>query len=163
MPLPGKALDLMAFVLRCTATAAIAFFVASALPLQHPLWACIFAIIASQGGAAASLKTIGGRVIGTIVGALVTVAVDAALPRSGLDVPWGMIAAVAIGAIFAWKWPTIQICLWTPPIIFVTTAPGETLAVVAASRACEVILGVVIGGLVVRAADWVRRAPPGAN
>jgi uncharacterized membrane protein YgaE (UPF0421/DUF939 family) len=163
MLLPGKLSDLVAFVLRCTAAAAIAFFLASAVRLAHPLWACIFAIIASQGGAAAALGTIGGRVIGTIVGALVTVAVDAAVGWLGLDVPWGMFAAVAVGAMFAWRWPAIQICMWTPPIILVSAAPGETVAILAAARACEVILGVVIGGLVARAADWVRRAPSSAD
>jgi uncharacterized membrane protein YccC len=153
MVLPGRGFHLAAFVLRCAAAAAIAFFLANALRLPHPLWTCIFALIASQGGAAATFAAIGGRVVGTIIGALVTIAVDAALQPLGLDVPWRMILAVAICAIFAWERPAIGICLWTPPIILVTAVPGETTAVLAAARACEVILGVVIGGLIARAAE----------
>ena len=134
------------FVLRCMAAAVIAYFLTAAAGLPHPLWACIFALIVSQDDIAASLKTIGGRVLGTIIGVVVAVAVSAGLKPFGLDTVWQMALAVAICAIFAWRRPAIQVCLWTPPIIFLTATPAEPLIDVGVYRGCEVIIGMLVGG-----------------
>ena len=150
-----KAVDLVAFVLCCTAAAAIAYFVAGAFGLSHPIWACVFALIASQGSLATALSAMGGRVIGTIIGVGVAVAVNAVMSRFAVPVASEMLVDVAICAVVAWERPAIQICLWTPPIILLTAAPGESLVAVGVTRGCEVILGVVVGGLLHMAAEKV--------
>lgn len=155
-----KAVELVAFVACCTAAAASAFFLASAVGLAHPLWACIFALIASQGSLATAWPAMGGRVIGTMIGVFVAIAVNLAGSRLALDSASQMILDVAICAVIVWGRPAIQICLWTPPIILVTAAPGESIITVGFARGCEVILGIIIGGLLSIAAEkltgWVR-------
>lgn len=137
---------LVVFVLRCMAAALIAYFLTAAAGLPHPLWACIFALVVSQDDIAASLKTIGGRVLGTIIGVSVAVAISLGLERFELDTVWQMGLAVAVCAVFAWKRPAIQVCLWTPPIILLTATPAEPIVSVAFYRGCEVIIGVLVGG-----------------
>jgi uncharacterized membrane protein YccC len=155
-----EAVGLIASVLGSTAAAAIAYGLASAVGLPHPLWACIFALIASQGGQANPLLAMGGRVVGTILGVAVTIAVSAATSRWAIDVAWQTFVDVAICAAVIWGRPAVQVCLWTPPIVLMTAAPGESIATVGLSRGCEVILGVVVGGLLLMAAEkasgWAR-------
>ena len=85
--------------------------------------------------------------IGTIIGAIVAVAISAAINEFGLGMAWQIALAVAICAAFARGHPEIEVCLWTPPIILMTAAPTESIVSVASYRSCEVILGVVVGGL----------------
>jgi hypothetical protein len=70
---------------------------------------------------------------------------------------------VAICAAFAWRRPAIQVCLWTPPIIFITPTPAESIVNVGLYRGCEVIIGVLVGGslhiLAERIGAWARLAP----
>ena len=150
-----KAVDLAAYVVGCTAGAAIAYFLAGAVGLPHPLWACIFALIASQGSLETALPAMRGRLIGTGIGVLVAIAVNEATRRHALDAASQMLIDVAICAVFAWGRPPIQVCLWTPPIILVTAAPGESIVSVGFARGCEVILGIVIGGLLHMLAEKV--------
>ena len=138
-----KPVEWALFVLRCTMATAIAYFLSTNLGLPRPLWACIFALIVSQESVAAGLSVIGGRVIGTSIGAVVTVAVNAALVRFGVEIIWQVIVAVAICAIFAWRHKPTQICLWTPPIILMTASVGENIAFLGVHRAGEVILGLL--------------------
>ncbi len=158
----SDSLGLAVFVMRCMAAAVIAYFLAAAFQLPHPLWTCIFALVVSQDDIAASLKTIGGRVLGTIIGVAVAVAVSAGVKPFGLDAVWQMALAVAICAIFAWRRPAIQVCLWTPPIIFMTAIPAEPIVNVGFYRGCEVILGVLVGGSLHIAVEkigvWARQA-----
>jgi uncharacterized membrane protein YgaE (UPF0421/DUF939 family) len=150
-----KAVDLAAYVVGCTAAAAIAYFLAGAVGLQHPLWACIFALIASQGSLETALPAMAGRVIGTIIGVVVAIVVNEATRRLALDMATQMLIDVAICAVFAWGRPAIVVCLWTPPIILISAAPGESIAAVGFARGCEVVVGVIVGGLVHMAAEKV--------
>ncbi len=163
---------LVMFVVRCTAAAVIAYFLTMAVGLPHPLWACVFALVVSQDNVAASFKMIGRRVLGTVIGAVVAVVVGSGLNRFGLDAVWQMGLAVAICAIFAWRRPAIQVCLWTPPIILLTASTAEPIVDVGFYRSCEVIIGVLVGGSLhmaveeidasVRQAQRLRQAP-GSN
>lgn len=150
-----KAVDLAAYVVGCTAGAAIAYFLAGAVGLPHPLWACIFALIASQGSLETALPAMRGRLIGTGIGVLVAIAVNEATRRLALDAATQMIIDVAICTPFAWRRPSIQVCLWTPPIILMTAAPGESLVAVGLARGCEVVVGIIVGGLLHMAAEKV--------
>jgi|SRR5476649_2485692 uncharacterized membrane protein YgaE (UPF0421/DUF939 family) len=155
---------LIAFVLRCAAAATIAYLLASAIGLLHPLWTCIFALVGSQDSESEIFTTIGGRVAGTIIGVIVAVAVGAAMHLLGLNIVWQIAVAVAICATIAWGRPAIQLCIWTPPIIFLTASPTESIISAGFYRGCEVILGVLIGGLFLIAADkclaWGHRTRP---
>jgi uncharacterized membrane protein YgaE (UPF0421/DUF939 family) len=157
----GKTAALIIFVLRCAAAVTAAYLLASAVGFPHPLWACIFALVGSQDSVTAIFMTIGGRVAGTIIGVLVAVAVGSVMSQFGLDIAWNIALSVAICAIFAWGRPAIQLCMWTPPIIFMTASPTESLIGVGFYRGCEVILGVLISGLFLIAADkslaWERK------
>jgi uncharacterized membrane protein YgaE (UPF0421/DUF939 family) len=168
----GDSVGLVVFVMRCMAAAVIAYFLTIALGLPHPLWACIFALVVSQDDIAASVKTIGGRVLGTIIGVVVAVAVSLGVNRFGLDTVWQMALAVAICAVFAWRRPAIQVCLWTPPIILMTATPDEPIVNVGFYRGCEVIVGVIVGVslhiAVEKIGAWARQAQsprqaPGSN
>jgi uncharacterized membrane protein YgaE (UPF0421/DUF939 family) len=160
----GNTVRLAVFVSRCTAAATIAYLSASAIGLPHPLWTCIFALVGSQDSESAIFTAIGGRVAGTIIGVIVAVAVGTAMHRLGLDLVWQIAVAVAVCAMFAWGRPAIQLCMWTPPIILLTTSPTESLVSVGFYRGCEVILGVLIGGLFLAAADkslaWGHKTRP---
>jgi uncharacterized membrane protein YgaE (UPF0421/DUF939 family) len=149
----NKTLELVIFVLRCTAAATIAYLLASVVGLLHPLWTCIFALVGSQDSESEIITKTGGRVAGTIIGVIVAVAVGTAMHRLGLDLVWQIAVAVAICAMFAWGRPAIQLCMWTPPIIFLTASPTEPIIIAAFYRGCEVILGVLIGGLFLTVVD----------
>jgi uncharacterized membrane protein YgaE (UPF0421/DUF939 family) len=156
-----KTVRLGTFVVRCTAAATIAYLLASAIWLPHPLWTCIFALVGSQDSESAIFTTIGGRVAGTGIGVIVAIAVGSAMHPLKLDVAWQIAVAVAICAMFAWGRPKIQLCIWTAPIILLSASPTESIVSVSFYRGCEVILGILIGGLFLIAAEkglaWAHR------
>ena len=84
---------------------------------------------------------------------VVAIAVGAVTYRLKLDLVWQIAVAVAIWAVLAWGRPAIQLCMWTAPIIFLSASPTESIASVGFYRGCEVILGILIGGLFLIAAD----------
>jgi len=149
----NKQSSLVIFVVRCSAAATIAYLLASAVGLLHPLWTCIFALVGSQDSESTIFRTIGGRVAGTIIGVIVAIAIGAVMHPLKLDLAWQIAGAVAICAMFAWGRPAIQLCMWTAPIILLSASPAETIASVGFYRGCEVILGILIGGLFLIAAD----------
>jgi len=154
----NKTVVLIAFVLRCTAAATIAYSLASFIGLAHPLWTCIFALVGSQDSEAAIYTTIGGRVAGTVIGVIIAIAVGSAMHQLELDLIWQIAVAVAICAAFAWGRPAIQMCMWTAPIILLSTSATEPLVRVGFYRGCEVILGVLIGGTLLIASDKILAA-----
>jgi uncharacterized membrane protein YccC len=157
----GKTIALGVFVARCTAAATIAYLSARAVGLPHPLWTCIFALVGSQDDEKKIFSIIGGRVGGTIIGVIVAIAVSAVTHQLKLDLVWQIAIAVAICAMLAWGRPAIQLCMWTAPIIFLSASPTESIASVGFYRGCEVILGILIGGLFLVIADrgsaWAHR------
>jgi len=159
--------ELLGFVVRCTAAGILAYLLAGAAGLPHPLWACIFALISSTVALTATLQAIGGRVVGTVVGIVVAVAVGLAAARCGLGVAPQLALALPICAVFAWRWPAIQICLWTAPIVLMDATPSQSIAIVGFDRGCEVVIGVLVGGLIHLAAQklgaWLRQRAPAAG
>lgn len=159
-----KTVALVTFVFRCTAAATMAYLLADAIGFPHPLWTCVFALVGSQDSESAIVTAIGGRIAGTIIGIAVAVSVGATLHRLGLNLAWQIAVAVAICAMLAWSRPAIQLCMWTPPIIWLTMSPTESLMRVGFYRGCEVVLGLLIGGLFLVAANkglaWGQRASP---
>jgi uncharacterized membrane protein YgaE (UPF0421/DUF939 family) len=141
------AAGLLAFVIRCTGAGILAYLLAGAVGLPYPLWACIFALISSTVALAATFKAIGGRVVGTVIGVIVAVAVGLVAARYSLGTVWQIAIAVPICAVFAWRWPAIQLCLWTAPLVLVNATPSQSIAIVGFDRGCEVVIGLLVGGL----------------
>jgi uncharacterized membrane protein YgaE (UPF0421/DUF939 family) len=153
--------ELVCFVLRCAGAATLAYLLASAVGLPHPLWACASALIVTQDNLAATLETIVGRVLGTLIGVTVAVAIGAFASRLGLGVAAQLAIAVSICALFAWRRPEIRSCLWTSPIVLITAGPTESIVTAGFHRGSEVILGVLVAGLLHIGADrgvsWANR------
>ena len=142
------AAELLGFVVRCTVAGIVAYLLAAAAGLPHPLWACIFALISSTVALTATVQAIGGRVAGTVIGIIVAVAVGLLAARCGMSVTLQLALALPICAVFAWRWPPIQICLWTAPIVLMDATPSQSIAIVGFDRGCEVVIGVLVGGLI---------------
>jgi uncharacterized membrane protein YgaE (UPF0421/DUF939 family) len=159
------AVALLGFVVRCTGAGLLAYLLAAAVGLPHPLWACIFALISSADALAATPKAIGGRVIGTVIGIIVAVAVGLLAARYSLGTVLELALAVPICAVFAWRWPAIQLCLWTAPIVLMNAAPSQSIVTVGFDRGCEVVTGVLVGSLLHLGAEkfgaWIRQRAPG--
>ena len=155
------AAELLGFIVRCTVAGIAAYLLAAAAGLPHPLWACIFALISSTVALTATVQAIGGRVAGTVVGIMVAVAIGLLAGHSGMGEAAQLAVALPICAVFAWRWPALQICLWTAPIVLMDATPTQSIAIVGFDRGCEVVIGVLVGGLIHLGAQklgaWVRR------
>jgi uncharacterized membrane protein YgaE (UPF0421/DUF939 family) len=158
------AAELLGFIVRCTVAGIAAYLLAAAAGLPHPLWACIFALISSTVALTATVQAIGGRVAGTVVGIIVAVAIGLLAGRSGMGEAAQLAVALPICAVVAWRWPALQICLWTAPIVLMDATPTQSIAIVGFDRGCEVVIGVLVGGLIHLSAQklgaWVRRRAP---
>ena len=135
------------FVVRCAASATLAWYAAVLLQSPHPVWASMSALIVSQENIRATRSSISGRVTGTILGALVALATNVAGNTWHLAVPLQLAVAVGICAVIAMGRPAIRVCLWTCPLVLLTTTSTESPFLTAVFRTAEVLIGVIIGGL----------------
>jgi hypothetical protein len=62
-------------------------------------------------------------------------------------VPVQLAVAVGICAFIAMGRPAIRVCLWTCPLVLLTTSSTESPYLTALYRTAEVLIGVIIGGL----------------
>jgi uncharacterized membrane protein YccC len=158
---------LIAFTVRCSAAAVLAYELALRLGLSYPIWALISAIVVSQEQWSETWTSTGRRIAGTILGALVAVlvnalAVNAVVARTGvangLSLPWaGMTAqvalSVAICAAITHRLPAMRVSMWTCAIILLTAKSSDPMYMTALYRGSEVILGGLIGSLLHLATD----------
>ncbi len=135
------------FVVRCAASATLAWYAAVLLQSPHPVWASMSALIVSQETVHATRASVLGRVAGTLIGALVALVVNVAGDHWQLAVPLQLAVAVGICAIIAMGRPAIRVCLWTCPLVLLTTTSTESPLLTAVYRTAEVLIGVIIGGL----------------
>jgi uncharacterized membrane protein YccC len=135
------------FVIRCATAASLAYGLATLVGLQQPLWATMSALIVSQESVTATLASIHGRFVGTLIGVAVALLVNSAGRVIGLPLVLQIGIGAALCATAAMGRPAIRVCLWTCPLVLVTAASGPAPALVAVIRASEVILGAVVGGL----------------
>lgn len=150
MALPVSARD-VAFVLRCSGAATLAFALASALGLDHPIWASISAVIVSQEKLDQTESAVLWRFAGTVVGiagALVAASLIAPL-GAGLALQTGL--SVGLCAALVRCWPDLKVAMWTAPILFVARDPDVSLLHAGLWRGCEV----VVGGLIGLAVHWL--------
>ena len=151
----GSLRGLAVFAVRCSAAATLAYLAARAVGLPHPLWAPISALVVSREGQSKTRRAILARISGTVLGVAIAIAVGALATRIALPIPVRIAIAVAIGGACAYRRPALRVCIWTAPIVLLTAVPGESIARTGFDRGCEVLIGVLIGGLL----HWVSDAP----
>jgi len=135
----------VAFVARCSGSATLAYEVASALGFPQSLWAAMSAVIVSQERLHETRTSLKSRVLGTLLGIVVTVAVSEATSRLAVPTALQMTIDVAICALIARRFPGLRVAMWTCPIILLTAQPTLPILVVALRRGGEVILGALVG------------------
>lgn len=162
--LRGDLLGLGRFVLRCAASAMLAYLLALHLHLPNPVWAPVSALVVSQERLSATHCSIVARFIGTIFGALVALSVHEIGKIFDASVVADVGVAVAICAVCAKIRPDLRVCLWTCPLVLLSATTGMSDSLAATCRAAEVIVGAGVAGLlhlvedgtVTRLILWVR-------
>lgn len=144
---------IIAFVVRCSGAATIAYEVAPLLGLPTPLWAAMSALIVSQERLHETRSYLMWRVLGTVVGSLVCIMVSAAASLVGVGATMQMAIAVAFCALIAQKFPNLRVAMWTCPIILLTAQSSVPIVTTAFHRGGEVILGAIIGWIFHYAAE----------
>jgi uncharacterized membrane protein YccC len=140
----AKIIRAIAFVLRCSGAATVAYEVVSSLGLEG-LWAAMSAMIVSQERLHETRSSLTGRILGTLLGIGVTVAVSEITSRTATSTAVQMAIAVAICALVVRELPKLRVAMWTCPIILLTAQPSAPMLLVALHRGSEVILGAIIG------------------
>lgn len=137
----------VAFVLRCSGAATVSYLLANAIGLPHPVWAAMSGVIVGQEKLDETRSATVGRLFGTVVGVAVAVTIGSLLEPLHADVVVQMGVAVAVAAVIARRYPMLRVCMWTCPIVFLSSDAATPLAVVGFQRGAEVLLGGVVGAL----------------
>jgi uncharacterized membrane protein YccC len=146
----------LVFAVRCAASAAFAYLLATGIGLPYPVWASMSSLIVSQESFDETRHSVVGRVIGTITGAVVAILVSTVAHHIGIGIGSALQIAVAVGlcALIASGHPAIRVCLWTCPVVLLTAASGS-VEHAGLMRGSEVILGALSGGLIHWLIFWV--------
>lgn len=137
----------IAFVLRCSGTATLAYALASGLGLEHPVWASISGVIVSQEKLDETRNAVHWRVAGTLVGIVVAVIAGSLIDPLGWSVAVQTGISVAICASLVRCWPDLKVAMWTAPVLFFARDPGMSLFLAGVWRGAEVLLGGLTGAL----------------
>lgn len=149
----------LAFVLRCSGAATLSFILAEAVRLPHPVWAAMSGIIVGQEKLGDTRQATIGRFVGTLLGVIIAVVVGTASQWLGAGQAYEIAIAVGLAAIIVRRYPSLKVCMWTCPIVFLTTTADTPLWEVGLYRGAEVLLGSAVGTLVHAVAEqiiWVR-------
>ena len=157
-----KSIRAIAFVLRCSGAATVAYELVFFLGLQG-LWAAMSAMIVSQERLHETRSSLTGRILGTLLGIGVTVAVNEIASRTAISTAVQMAIAVALCAVVVRELPKLRVAMWTCPIILLTAQPSTPMLLVALHRGSEVILGAIIGWIFHWFAEVVVDALPDAE
>lgn len=145
------------FVIRCAGAAAIAFEMAAALGLAEASWAAISAIIVSQDQLHDTISSLGGRILGTMLGIAVTLAVHVAIGGYTSSIILEMGVSVAISALVVRHIQMLRVAMWTCPILLLPSGAAVPMATLAGYRGGEVILGALVGWAVHGMTEWSLR------
>ena len=158
-----KHLRAIAFVIRCSGAAMTAYELATLLALPDAVWAAISAVIVSQEKLHDTRSSLAGRILGTMIGIAVSVAVSAMASRAQAAVAMQMAAAVAICALVTRRFPKLRVAMYTCQIVLLNADPSVPVALIALTRAGEVILGAITGYAFHHAAELAMSALADAN
>ncbi len=145
--MPEKIIRTIAFVVRCSIAATVASELASLLGLDEAVWAAMSALIVSLERLHETRSFLMCRILGTLLGIAVSVAVSEVGSRLAASSVLQMAAAVAISACVARAFPKLRVVMWTCPILLLPEHPDTPIAAVALGRGSEVILGALVGGI----------------
>ena len=146
-----------AFVARCSGAATFAYLSATWVGLPNSVWAAMSALIVSQEQLGETRSSLAARILGTLIGICVAVAVNLVGSYFAEGMSMQIAIAVAICALVARERPALRVCMWTCPIVLLTE-PSVPTVMVALHRGSEVILGALIGGMFHFAAEAAVRA-----
>lgn len=135
----------LAFVLRCSRAATLPFVLSQASGLPHPVWAAMSGIIVGQEKLGDTRKTTIGRFVGTLLGVIIAVIVGTALQYCAAGPVAEIAVAVGLAATIVRRCPSLKVCMWTCPIVFLTSTAQTPLWEVGMYRGAEVLLGSVVG------------------
>lgn len=139
---------LIVFAVRCSAAATLAYFLSSFVGLSFPVWAAMSALIVSQEHLHETRRSLIGRILGTVLGVSIALAVNFLNSiGAGFGMTLEMAISVGICALIAYGHPSLRVSMWTTPIVLLTTTPGVPIFTTGFYRGSEVILGSLVGGL----------------
>jgi uncharacterized membrane protein YccC len=152
------------FGLRLWASVSLALYVAFWLELDNPVWAGTSAAIVCQPHLGASLRKGWYRMIGTVVGAVMSVVLAACFPQDrvpflGALALWGGMSALAATLLRNFAAYAAALAGYTAAIVAgdLLGATGGVNAdaafLLAVSRGSEIIIGIVCAGVVLAATD----------
>lgn len=151
------------FGLQLWASVCLTLFVAFWLELDTPSWAAASAAIVCQPQLGASLRKGWGRMIGTVIGAIMIVVLTALFPqdRVAFLISLALWAAVcAFGATILRNFASYAAALagYTAAIIAADTlgafgGPNTEVFLLAVNRASEICIGIVCAGIVLAGTD----------
>lgn len=116
------------------------------------------ALIVSQEKLDATKRHIIGRIAGTCIGALVALGVHLTGAAIHPSVTTELIIAVGLCAVIACGRPTLRVCLWTCPLVLLTSSDNESPEMAALSRTIEVFLGALVGGVMHQVEIFILRS-----
>ncbi|MFL5257482.1 MAG: FUSC family protein [Rhodopila sp.] len=159
-----NAVPLVVHGLRLWASVCLALFVAFWLELQNPFWAGTTAAIVCQPILGASLRKGWFRMIGTVIGAIVSVLITAAFPQSreGFLIAltaWGALCGFAASLLRNFAAYAASLSGYSAVIIgmdvlgSVGTGSPDAAFNLAVWRATEICIGIVSAGLVAAFTD----------
>jgi uncharacterized membrane protein YgaE (UPF0421/DUF939 family) len=137
-------LSAAAFAIRCAVAATLGCQLSKIFGLDEPVWAAMSALIISQARLDETQSSPHGRVVGSVLGVAVRLAVHAA--ASVVAAPRVLQIAVAVGACAAItrKLPGFRVAMWTCPIVLLASTSSAMVTATAIDRGSEIILGVAV-------------------
>src|SRR4029077_14111394 len=151
------------FAIRLWASVCLALFIAFWLELDSPYWAGGTAAVVCQPQLGASLRKGWFRMIGTLVGATMIVALTACFPQDrfgflGLLALWGSFCAFAATVLRNFASYAAALAGYTAVIVAADTlgpigGASPEVFMLAVTRASEICIGIVCAGLVLAGTD----------
>lgn len=149
----------LAFALRGSGAATLSFILAAAAGLPHPVWAAMSGIIVGQEKLGDTGQATVGRFVGTLLGVIVAVLIGTVSQWFGAGATVEIAIAVGLAAIIVRRYPSFKVCMWTCPIVFLTSTAEMPLWEVGMYRGAEVLLGGAVGAALHALAEriiWMR-------
>lgn len=141
----GKGIFAAIYIVRCACSASIAYWLALIIGLPFPVWASMSAAIVSQVKLDETRASLLWRIIGTLIGIVVSLLVNAVI-GSMVDNGWQILVSVGICAAIATRYSRLRVSMWTAPIVLLTAGPAVAVQSAGLYRGAEVILGCLVGG-----------------
>src|SRR6201987_346908 len=159
----AKAAPPLLFALRLWAAVCLALFVAFWLELDNPFWAGTSVAIVGQPKLGASLRKGWFRMIGTVVGATMIVALTGCFPQNRIAFLvllafWGSLCAFAATVLRNFASYSAALAGYTAAIIAAdnlgaTGGASSDVFLLAVTRASEICIGIACAGIVLAGTD----------